>query len=51
MPSRGEIVDRGMARGAHEPDRHPLERGAGGREQQVGARRTEPDHDDTRLAA
>ena len=38
-----------MARGAHEADRHPLERGAGGRQQQIGAGRTEPDHYDARL--
>ena len=45
-----EIVDRGMARGAHEADRDALERGARGGEQQVGAGRAEPDHDDARLA-
>ena len=49
MPSRGEIVDRGMARGAHEADRDPLERRAGRGQQQVGAGRAEPDDDDTRL--
>ena len=45
----GEIVDRRMARGAHEADRDPLERGAGRGKQQVGAGRTEPDDDDARL--
>ena len=38
-----------MARGAHEPDRHALERGAGRGQQEIGAGRTEPDHDDARL--
>ena len=41
-----ELVDRGMARGAHVAHRYPFERGAGRGQQQVGAGRAEPDHDD-----
>ena len=41
-----EIVDRGVAGGAHVADRDPLERGAGRGQQQVDAGRTETDHDD-----
>src|SRR5262249_32505160 len=41
-----ELVDRGMARGAHVADRDALERGARGGEQEIDAGRTESDHDD-----
>ncbi len=46
----GEVVDGGMTRSAHVAHRDSFEGGARGRQQQIDSGRTEPDHDDARLA-